>query len=879
MAEFRKIVKSNPISNFRNYQPSGGTAFGALADAMSVGYNMLLPAAKQEMETMGAEVGMEMARRNIGAPQKFGHVARVSSKGGDMAAYRDAIASIESKGSGDYAAVGPRHKTLGRALGRYQVMEANIGPWSKAALGREVSADEFLSNPDIQDAVFDHRFGGYVEKYGADNAAQAWFAGEGGIGRMGRKDSLGTSVSTYTDKFRKALGNAQRLSISSKGKLDAGGTVADGTADPQVQAPVMVMTAEGKTEPRLFSPLSGPLLQIHNAAAGAAYLAEVENQSLTQMMDLSAQFAGNPAGFQQAMEGMISEAVKAAPSMFRGDVRKTLTGLAQRRILGMHEDQQRDTRQRAANSNGALVERYGDELTTAILSGDEATIAAAQAQLEGALRLRETLPGLAWTPEQSQNAITKAQQRAASEMGKARESASRTASKTLKDMVKTFKSNLTHADEGMLEALIAESGDEELGREAMAWYAIREGRPEVFKMTPDELDALVAELNASPVDSEFQIDTRKAIEDMAKDQRKGFRDDPIARAQEVLPGAVPDLDISSPEAMGISMDNRVNAALALAGIDENRERTLPRYTNEVALLSKEEAAQVKQLLGPEMDAGTRLAYTAEIVKAMGADSPLFFKQAGVDPVLAMGAMLQANGGDEALAIQALRGQEMLAAGLVMTPTKATTLAQISPEIQKATSHIPVDDQKAVMDFAKAIYASQAQGIDHTSDAAKDLLQNSIQKALGQQTDVRGVLTGGVQKIGGQYSVLRGHSGKGIETLLPVGVGAREATETLKTALLGYDDSQFQMLWGREAEITARRAEIWAAAGASSAPMIGGKPLDPRLLDLGQIRLVPDPRAKNSYVMMIDTGSSITDVRDASGKAFTFDLVKLIEARK
>ncbi|WP_195707936.1 hypothetical protein [Brucella sp. 10RB9214] len=69
------------------------------------------------------------------------------------AARRDAIASIESRGSGDYAAIGPRHPTMGRALGRYQVMEANIGPWSKAALGREVTVDEFIKNPDIQDAI------------------------------------------------------------------------------------------------------------------------------------------------------------------------------------------------------------------------------------------------------------------------------------------------------------------------------------------------------------------------------------------------------------------------------------------------------------------------------------------------------------------------------------------------------------------------------------------------------------------------------------------------------------------------------------------------------------------------------------------------------
>jgi len=127
----------------------------------------------------------------------------------DMSKYRDAIASIESDGSGGYQAVGPTHPKLGRALGRYQVMEANLPQWSQEALGRQVSAQEFLANPDIQDAIFDHKFGGYVDKFGDEGAAQAWFAGPGGVGKMGRKDSLGTSVADYTQKFSGALGGTQ----------------------------------------------------------------------------------------------------------------------------------------------------------------------------------------------------------------------------------------------------------------------------------------------------------------------------------------------------------------------------------------------------------------------------------------------------------------------------------------------------------------------------------------------------------------------------------------------------------------------------------------------------------------------------------------------
>lgn len=119
--------------------------------------------------------------------------------------YRNAIASIESAGHGDYIAVGPRHPKLGRALGRYQIMESNVEPWGLEAIGRPVSVSEFMANPKIQDAIFDAKFGSYVDRYGERGASQAWFAGPGGVGKNSRSDVLGTTVGSYGDRFIKAL--------------------------------------------------------------------------------------------------------------------------------------------------------------------------------------------------------------------------------------------------------------------------------------------------------------------------------------------------------------------------------------------------------------------------------------------------------------------------------------------------------------------------------------------------------------------------------------------------------------------------------------------------------------------------------------------------
>lgn len=152
-----------------------------------------------------------------------------TSPASGMDAYRNAIASIESAGSGDYSAVGPTNPNLGRALGRYQIMEANIGPWSQEALGRAVTPDEFLANPQLQDAIFDKKFGSYLEQFGPEGAAQAWFAGPGGVGKLDRKDVLGTSVAAYSQKFNNAIGGAPAA-------IEAAAP-SSGYVDPMVSAP------------------------------------------------------------------------------------------------------------------------------------------------------------------------------------------------------------------------------------------------------------------------------------------------------------------------------------------------------------------------------------------------------------------------------------------------------------------------------------------------------------------------------------------------------------------------------------------------------------------------------------------------------------------
>ena len=96
----------------------------------------------------------------------------------------DGIAmGIESHGS--YTAVGPavmRNGVEAHAYGKYQVMDYSLPGFLAQAHLPSMSPQEFLGNKEAQEKVFQTVIGGYQEKYGsANNAAVAWFAGEGAL--------------------------------------------------------------------------------------------------------------------------------------------------------------------------------------------------------------------------------------------------------------------------------------------------------------------------------------------------------------------------------------------------------------------------------------------------------------------------------------------------------------------------------------------------------------------------------------------------------------------------------------------------------------------------------------------------------------------------
>lgn len=134
-----------------------------------------------------------------------------------------ALSDVESKGSGGYEAIGPV-VTKGmykgqRAYGNYQVMEDNIGPWTEKYYGERLTPEQFLKNPEAQDAVAENVILANWEKYGnIEDAVSVWFTGRpykkaASLGaadqNIGVPEYLNRWRKNYTKRYNESLGEGR----------------------------------------------------------------------------------------------------------------------------------------------------------------------------------------------------------------------------------------------------------------------------------------------------------------------------------------------------------------------------------------------------------------------------------------------------------------------------------------------------------------------------------------------------------------------------------------------------------------------------------------------------------------------------------------------
>lgn len=206
-ADRRRQIAEAMLAQGIDTSPVGHWTQGAARMAQVLAGGMINRRA-EKAASEGQKARSEAIAALLGGGGSNQPVPAVAPSAGGMGKFGEAIAGIES--SGKYDALGPVTDTGDRAYGKYQVMGANIPEWTRMHLGQEMSPEEFLANPQAQDAVFQGQFGNYVDKYGPEGAAKAWFAGETGMHNPNAQDQLGTSVSEYANKFTNAIGGGQQ---------------------------------------------------------------------------------------------------------------------------------------------------------------------------------------------------------------------------------------------------------------------------------------------------------------------------------------------------------------------------------------------------------------------------------------------------------------------------------------------------------------------------------------------------------------------------------------------------------------------------------------------------------------------------------------------
>lgn len=852
MVQIKRIVSSGQISDFRGSAPDAGGGFRLLADGFDALYDRVLPIAVKQESDKGAADFRGLAKAQIG-----GNGYSSSSGSGAGVSDQRVVDAMVARGWSPHAAEGvawnlhdeSRFNTeaVGDNGNAFGLAQWN-GPRKKAyldfAAARGSAPGDFETQMDFLDHELrtSHKSAGEALT-GASNASEA-----------------AVSFLTLFERPAKVHQDARAAKYSG-GKVTMSSSGSEGSAF----TPTMLRDADGALVSKLYDPSSDPIKQAYNMAAMSGYQSEIFLKSTADLMAMREQFAQDPDGFMQAAEAYMDGIVEKAPTLFQTDMRDGLTKEAQQVFLGLLDDQHRDIRQRASNSNQALIEKWSDGLGAAIAGGDPKEIAAAQSQLTSALALRERLPGLSWTPEQSDNVMQKAHEDGQRRIEKKRKDQESGWKKILSTITDAAKAGMTAANEDILDNPGVASLFPAEVREALAFTTLRDQMPSFMRMSPKDQAAAIAEQKTAPIQEDWEVDLWGAADKAAADNAKRWIEDPMKRAAEVFPEnpppPLPPLDAADPEAFATALSAR--AAYANRLKEEG-------FTDRPVFITKDEAATLGLMFGKDVPPELKAVGASVVVSAMGPDAEGFFKQIGTtDPIIPHVGALVARGGDQAVALQAMQGQALLDQKVVEAPSSIAVSAGFDDKMRKAfgidtlgvPGALPVPD--GVRDTAVALYAAMVPPDADEATQAKTMT-SAWQKALGQSS-VLDRTVGGVQEIGGNPA------------LLPPTMSGADLDAAM-TLAFGVDSGLAPGRWRDEtgAAGAAPSMSLWEGAG-NGVPSLGGAPLSNRAWEQGEMFLTPV--GGSQYKLTIRHQGEIIDVGvqgQPEGVPFIFDAEKLID---
>lgn len=301
-------------------------------------------------------------------------------------------------------------------------------------------------------------------------------------------------------------------------------------------------------------------------------------------------------------------------------------------------------------------------------------------------------------------------------------------------------------------------------REVQAQVLLLEAKPDIMRMTPAELDAIIADEGQRPKIEGWELEIGTALEAAREQIAQGWQQDGIAFARQ-QGFRVPDLPPFDPSAEGsaaFAQGLRARVAFAARAVAEG-------YTDVAPIFSDAELEQLKTVAGVAADPAARAALAASIQTATQGNADNVLAAIEADTVFQFATGLIGSTGSKSLAASMFRGQQKIDGKTVNMPSQRDQVLLFD----EVTGGL-FDDQpliKAeVMAAAAALYADTAAGIApedvetgyFRDGEGREAYSRAVQRALGAVPMAGGEYVGGVQDVPGNGRIILPHGIKASE---------------------------------------------------------------------------------------------------------------------
>jgi hypothetical protein len=669
-------------------------------------------------------------------------------------------------------------------------------------------------------------------------------------------------------------GNRASLPTETQGYLrnivdGEGGSVPTASAmNGDVMPPqTAIRTPGGQLEMRPLDIFTSRYDVIRQNAALGTYSAGVLNNASLAMADLQRQFPLDPDGFRQAAQGYVSRMMENAPAPIREQLLSDLQLEAGRSLNGVIAARYDNTMQRARAEIGARIETNALEYSTLLAQGDTEGAAVARANLESALRYRETLPGSTWGPEQTNMLLAGAERRAATMRDDQRSSRMSEIGSQLSDIRRESLDGRESAHTSVLFSEEAQQHPEYLA--TLASYEFGQAmRHDFARMTPQQRVAAVEAERGRPVD-DYDRGFLSAMEGAHERLLELERTDPVAAAG-ARGFAITPLDPSDPQTFlqGLMQRRQLADRMEADGFADAENARI--FTNA-------EREMLGEMLGEGSDPETREQIASALILTQEENVVAAMRELGAEESVAQLADVARATSNARLLTEGLQGSALRQAGISRPGTVNDMMQEpeVAQVITEGLGNLPAAMRGTVLEMALDLLAFRAQGAQEVTPEQR---VEAVQSALGRMAN--GSYGGVAEVFGGM-------------TLLPPTMTPSQLTSAFESRLTNAnlrvtDDGQIELLGptlrgdmrrptddqalGTYGTVEEAQASLWADMPQGQ-PMLGDTPLTASRLRA--MRLVPVTRGGDVRVGVYtmeytDRNGVVLDVTDAEGNVYLFD---------